>query len=175
MTNLVEVRSYQNRWPGSDGYTSLLHCPFKRKKQNRIDLTLMTAKQLFSPLMWSALVIFLIHQTAPVINKRTESKHLGEPSSSLFCLCSRPRVRTYLSLKPLLHLNEISLLGFEMWIKFHFKLGSISITKSEEIRVTFPGFGSFPPRLQRWRKLLFPFTDTENKDLTSIWRKDTKN
>lgn len=39
--------------------------------------------------------------------------------------------------KWLLHLNEISLLDFKMWIKFPFKLGPISITKSRTIRVTF--------------------------------------
>lgn len=41
------------------------------------------------------------------------------------------------SKKWLLHLNEISLSDFKMWIKFHFKLGPISITKSRKIRVTF--------------------------------------
>lgn len=79
----------------------------------------------------------------------------------------------------LLHLNEISLLDFKMWIKFHFKLGPISITKSGKIRVTFSfrvsgSWKFFSTRLQKWREGLHSFSLSFvlwiHRDLTSKWR-----
>lgn len=88
------------------------------------------------------------------------------------------------SKKWLLYLNGISLLDFKMWIKFHFKLGPISITKSRKIRVTFSfqisgSWKFFCLHLQKGKSSLFfllssfGFRDNDeaaHRDLTSKWR-----